>query len=158
MALQDESQKVLRNLTSTQVATIVYYPGSFPLEYILVCLIQKSLRIHKILSRCKQFSTMCLSFKILWLVERSNSRFLLCVPQRTVYVIQLIETKAENNRLKAKQYPAIQRNLTKNTIDSETRSKTLTVTMQQLIAWCVTRLTESREKGLLTPSSWLDWH
>jgi hypothetical protein len=35
-----------------------------------------------------------------------------------------IETKAENNRLEAKQYPAIQRNLTKNTIDSGTRSKT----------------------------------
>jgi hypothetical protein len=32
-----------------------------------------------------------------------------------------IETKAENNRLEAKQYPAIQRNLTKNTIDSGTR-------------------------------------
>jgi hypothetical protein len=35
-----------------------------------------------------------------------------------------IETKAENNRLEAKQYPAIQRNLTKNTIDSGTGSKT----------------------------------
>jgi hypothetical protein len=35
-----------------------------------------------------------------------------------------IETKAENNRLEAKQYPAIQRNLTENTIDCGTRSKT----------------------------------
>jgi hypothetical protein len=35
-----------------------------------------------------------------------------------------IETKAENNRLEAKQYPAIQRNLTENTIDQcGTRSK-----------------------------------
>jgi hypothetical protein len=34
------------------------------------------------------------------------------------------ETKAENNRLETKQYPAIQRNLTKNTIDYGTRSKT----------------------------------
>jgi hypothetical protein len=33
-----------------------------------------------------------------------------------------IETKAENNRLEAKQYPAIQRNLTENTIDCGTRS------------------------------------
>jgi hypothetical protein len=35
-----------------------------------------------------------------------------------------IETKAENNRLEAKQYPAIQRNLNKNTIDSGAQSKT----------------------------------
>jgi hypothetical protein len=35
-----------------------------------------------------------------------------------------IETKAENNILEAKQYPAIQRNLTENTIDSGTQSKT----------------------------------
>jgi hypothetical protein len=35
-----------------------------------------------------------------------------------------IETKAENNRLEANQYPAIQRNLTENTIDGGTQSKT----------------------------------
>jgi hypothetical protein len=48
-------------------------------------------------------------------------RFLLCVPAHSMR--NSIATKAENNRLEAKQYPAIQRNLTKNTIDCGTRSK-----------------------------------
>jgi hypothetical protein len=35
-----------------------------------------------------------------------------------------MKIKAENHKLEAKQNPAIQRNLTKNTIDSGARSKT----------------------------------
>jgi hypothetical protein len=39
-----------------------------------------------------------------------------------------IETKAENKRLETKQFPAIQRNLTKNTIDYGAQSKTQILT------------------------------
>jgi hypothetical protein len=47
---------------------------------------------------------------------------LLCVAVHSIHVRNSIETKAENNRLEAKQYPAIQRNLTKNIIDFGTQS------------------------------------
>jgi hypothetical protein len=49
-------------------------------------------------------------------------------------ILNSIETKAaENNKLDAKQYPAIQRNLTKNTIYSGTRSKTQGYLLKGLI-------------------------
>jgi hypothetical protein len=56
-----------------------------------------------------------------------------------------IETKAKNNKLEAKQYPAIQRNLTENTIDSGTRSKTPLLTFQ------IAKITYFR-------TAWIDKH
>jgi hypothetical protein len=52
--------------------------------------------------------------------KRINNKLVPSVCTTAHSICNSIETKDENNRLEAKQYPAMQRNLTKNTIDSGT--------------------------------------